>query len=81
MKKQAWTFFRRLFPVREAPLPATSEPGEAVIGKGFTPELFAKDLSDLGFDMEIFTDPSGKIIRIRRIPPKVERQDGDGEVW
>lgn len=79
MNSLAGALFSRLG-IRIAPK-SSSDPeiDEAVLERTLSPELFRTELSELGYDFEVFVDGTGKIWRFRRIAPKNDRSDGD--VW
>jgi hypothetical protein len=79
MSGRVGAFFSRLG--TENPRKSSNEPeiDEAVVGKTLSLDLFKRELADLGYDFEVFTDRESKIYRFRRFVPSNDRTDGD--VW
>jgi len=79
MKKRARGIFSWLEPKNGSSSSENNDPEEAIVGKQLSLDIFRHELSNLGYDFEIFTDTTGKIYRFRRILPK--NDDPNGDVW
>lgn len=61
---------------KKEPEPDTS--GDAMVGKLLTADIFRQNCADLGYDIEIFTNRDGIVYRFSRVPPKDNREEGEG---